>query len=399
MGKKRRQIILIIFELIVIAGIALFLFLNIQNRKRIPQPIQKSVQSTGVSATAVDSDVIEHYEKPTYSNILLVGLDARNQAEMRHTNSDTVIIASINNLNGAIRMVSIYRDTLLNIEGKDSEKIQTLKNAEEISDEPSDYRIGRYDKINAAYANGGIEQLISAVQDNLDIEIDDYIVVNFSAVAEAIEELGGIDVWMTKQEIVHMNNYCVETSDVTGMDYEPIEPDEEAREYHLNGVQAVSYARIRYTAGSDMKRTQRQRVVIQKVADKLKESAASTAKAIVMNVLPNCLSSIPYIDLASYAANASDYTLEQTTGFPFVHIEKNCAPNGPQIDPVIPVTLETNVEELHKFLFNEEHVPSLLVRTFSYGIKELSGITELSMDSALQNSVIQDSGGEADIVG
>ena len=196
-----------------------------------------------------------------------------------------------------------------------------------------------------------------------------------------------------------MNNYCVETSNVTGKYYEEIYPDEEAREYHLNGIQAVSYARIRYTAGNDMKRTQRQRVVINKIIDKVRNNTMSSLKPIVNDVIPNCRTSIPVIDILSYLANIQDYEIEKTSGFPFIHIEKYCSPNGTRIDPVVPVTLEQNVTELHKFLFNEEdYTPNKIIQAISSGIEEISGLDENDLEFAKENSIIEDSGGEADVV-
>ena len=142
-----------------------------------------------------------------------------------------------------MKLVSVYRDTLLNL-GNDT-----------------------YSKANAAYAYGEAEQAITMLNTNLDLNISEYATVNFNALTTIIDDLGGLDMDMSYAEIVHMNNYCVETSEETGKDYTPIElpdrPDDiEAVQYHyhLNGVQATSYCRIRYTASLDMGRTERQRL-------------------------------------------------------------------------------------------------------------------------------------------
>ena len=166
---------------------------------------------------------------------------------MDYTNTDTIIIASINNDTKVVKLVSIYRDTYLNI-GED-----------------------RYGKANAAYANGGYKWAINMLNQNLDLDITDFVTVNMNALVEVVDALGGFDFDLTDEEVVHMNNYCVGTSEITGKSYERIEP-EVAGTYHLNGVQAVSYTRIRYTAGNDYKRTERQRELIAKIVAKAKKS-------------------------------------------------------------------------------------------------------------------------------
>ncbi len=114
----------------------------------------------------------------------------------------TIIVASINNDTKEVKLASIYRDTLLNI-GNDT-----------------------YTKANAAYAYGGPEQAISMLNTMLDLNITDYVTVNFSAMAEAVDALGGLDLPLSYAEMVFMNDYCIETSEETGKSYTPVElPD------------------------------------------------------------------------------------------------------------------------------------------------------------------------------
>ena len=258
---------------------------------------------------------------------------------------------------------------------------------------------GRYDKANAAYANGSAKQLLSMLNKNFDLNIHDYVVVDFNGVAKLVDDIDGIDVWMTKQEIVHMNNYCQETSKVTGLSYEPIEPEEMPREYHLNGVQAVSYARIRYTTGNDMKRTQRQRVVIQKIVNKAKSNGIKAVNGMINDVFPMCKTSLSAAEIIRLASQMFSFEIEKTTGFPFEHIEKNVYVGSRKLDAVVPVTLAENVKELHEFLFDEENYQvSSTVAEYSTDIESLSNLTLKSRDAAVKNSVIGLSGGEADVV-
>ena len=258
---------------------------------------------------------------------------------------------------------------------------------------------GRYDKANAAYANGSAKQLLTMLNRNLDLNIHDYIVVDFNAVAKLVDDIDGIDVWMTKQEIIHMNNYCQETSRVTGLSYTPIEPEEEPRDYHLNGVQAVSYARIRYTTGNDMKRTQRQRVVIHKIINKAKKRGLQAVNGMINDVFPLCKTSLSSSEIIRLATQMFSFEIEKTTGFPFEHIEKNVYVGSKKLDAVVPVTLADNVKELHEFLFDEtDYRVSSTVLEYSSDIESLSNLTAKSRDAAVKNSVIGQSGGEADVV-
>ena len=189
----------------------------------------------------VNQSVEENQVMKGYTSIALVGLDSREGELDGDVNSDTMIIASINNDTKKVKLVSIYRDTYLRVgSNSDGENV--------------------YNKANSAFCTGGPEKMMTMMNKNLDLNIVDYVTVDFKGVAEAVELLGGIDVDLKEEEIEHLNNYCVETSEVTGMDYTPLK--KVAGVHHLNGVQTVAYARIRYTAGNDFRRAARQRMNI-----------------------------------------------------------------------------------------------------------------------------------------
>ena len=202
---------------------------------------------TKIETTELDTDKLNIAEtseeqETGYLNVALFGLDSREGDLGKGNRSDTMMIASLNKATGEVKLVSVYRDTLLELDD------------------------GSYNKANAAYAFGGPEGAISMINRSMDMDISKYVAVNFNALVDVIDALGGLDITLTDAEVVHMNNYCVETSKVTGADYTKIEP-EVAGTYHLNGVQAVSYSRIRYTGGGDFERTSRQRHVLELIAD------------------------------------------------------------------------------------------------------------------------------------
>jgi LCP family protein required for cell wall assembly len=335
-----------------------------------------------------------------YTNIMLVGIDTRDNSEIDYANSDTMIIASINNDTKSVKLVSVYRDTLLNIDptaSGDSYDSSYISADETTSGTTTSG--GLYRKANAAYANGSAKQLLSMMNVNLDLDLHDYVVVDFKSLATLIDDLGGLDIDLLYEEVVHLNNYMKETTQVTGADYEKLDLPEEGTvtTYHLNGSQAVSYARIRYTTGNDMKRTQRQRVVISKIVEKAKKKGLTAIDAIISDVLPLCRTSFSRAEIISMASSMLDYSIEDTTGFPFEHIEKDVYPNGEKQDAVIPVTLETNVSELHAWLFGEEdYQVTDAVKAISEDIKSLSGLDESDIETAKEASAVPDIGGATD---
>ena len=349
--KRRRRRILFGIEifilLILIAGVFIYAKLGKMN-----------FTSLDFSKIGVNSGVSNNKVMKGYTTIGLVGLDNRSN-KLKSGNSDTMIIASINNDTKKVKLVSVYRDTYLRI-GEDSEGN------------------GQYSKANAAYAKGGAEQFLNMLITNLDLNVTDFVSVDFQAVAEAVELLGGIDVELKEEEVVHLNNYCVETSKVTGMDYTPLEKKEGT--HHLNGVQTVAYARIRYTAGNDFRRAARQREVIYKIVEKAKKSDIATLSKILDKVFPNIYTSFTKAEILQMGMSMLSYDIEDQTGFPFDHLygqRVKDAMGGK--DVVLPVTLESNVIKLHEFLYPEDsYTPSEEVKAYSQRIVDQSGFGEES---------------------
>ena len=291
-----------------------------------------------------------------YTNVALFGLDSRGKSLGKGNRTDTIMIASINNKTKKVKLVSVYRDTLLKQNGD------------------------HYDKANAAYSAGGPETAVNMLNENLDLNIQDYVSVNFLALADVIDMVDGITVKMTDEEVVHMNNYCVETSKVTGKKYHKIEP-EVAGSYHLNGVQAVSYARIRYTAGGDYKRTERQRLVLEKTVNKLKKQDLATLNKIIDKVMPEVSTSFTTKEILALATGAFDYELGETTGFPF-DLETPDRIRGYSGSYVVPKGLEQNVIKLHEFLYpDKEYTPTETVTDISDTLIDMTDVYPSTTES------------------
>lgn len=333
--KKKRRIfgkIVFVLEILVLLILCagLFLYAQLSKKLDITQDTDFDISKVQINKEVAEGNVSEGYQL-----IALVGLD--NTEGQLVGNSDTMLIACIDNKTKEVDLVSLYRDTYLRVS----------------EDEEGN---GMYYKANHAFALDGAEGLLTMLNSNLDLPISDYVTVGFEAVSEVVDQLGGIEINLTHDEIVHMNSYCVSVSKSTGKDYEPIDPEDEGV-HLLNGVQAVSYARIRYTAGNDFKRTQRQRLVITKMVEKAKSANLSTLNSIMDTVFPMVKTSFTKTEIIKMASSLLSYKIGDTTGFPFTHYMlkdvKGCY--GKDLDCVVPITLESNVQELHAWLFGTEN--------------------------------------------
>ena len=348
--RKKSKKILFILEIVVLLLFIGGLFVYGQISAKLDKI---DIQETDLA----DQDIVTNDQAPQmtgYTTYALFGLDHRSKNEKLNTeNSDTIIIASINNDTKAVKLVSVYRDTLINV--KDD----------------------TYSKANSSYAFGGPTNAVSMLNTNLDLNITDYVAIDFNALVTVVDCLGGLDIPLSYAEIVHMNNYCVETSEETGKSYTPVElpdpkpEDEEAivDTYHLNGVQATSYCRIRYTASLDMGRTERQRRVIQMIVDKAKKAGLSTIFDIMDQVFPMVKTSVSKTEILKMIPAMIGYSIDETTGFPndykFAQVKGSV---------IVPTTLESNVLKMHQFLYGDtSYTPTQDVLNRSAQITNIAG--------------------------
>lgn len=285
------------------------------------------------------------YDETGYLNVALFGLDTRDNNEEMGSRSDTIIIASLNRETKEVKLASVYRDTLLQMDD------------------------GTYNKANSAYAFGEEEEAVPMLNRNLDMDIDHYVTVDFSAMVDVIDALDGIDVEVTEEEIPYLNNYSVEIIENTGIDTWAItEPGYQ----HLTGVQATAYARIRATLGDDFRRTERQRLVLEKIAEKAKSASLSTLNMIIDRVFPKVRTNFTLPEILAYAKDISKYQIGESKGFP---VDLETMIFGEAGDSVVPDSLESNVKKLHSFLFGDNgYRPSSTVCDISDELVFLTGI-------------------------
>lgn len=342
--KKKHRIIIFTIEILLLLIVLAGLFVWSKYQKLDRQPDMIGTQD--IINEDMDQSVQEVLKG--YTNVALFGLDNRSNGSFEAGNSDVIMIASINNDTKEVRLVSVFRDTFLNV---------------------SDDGSYNFRKANYAYNKGGAEEAVKMLNRNLDLDIQDYVVVDFQAVTEAIDLLGGVEVEIDAAEAKWMDFYINETAQVTGHEAHSIN---QPGTYTLDGVQATSYCRIRYTAGDDFKRAQRQREVISKMVEKAKKADLLTINKIIDSVLDDISTNFTAGEMVSLASQLMNYELADTTGFPFRLTTANLG--GSKGSVVIPCDLVTNVTDLHKYLFNDfNYTPSNTVTSFSQAVVQETG--------------------------
>ncbi|MFQ7767329.1 MAG: LCP family protein [Fusicatenibacter saccharivorans] len=379
---RRRKIIfgIEITVLLILSGI---LFVYAWINRSMDKMNQDTLDSSQIQ---INSEVKANTDLSQMSGtqvIALVGVDARGVkgSELAESmNSDTIILCCIDHDKQEIRMVSIMRDTWMNMAKYTDEYYE-------------------FDKANSAYNRGGPESMLSMLNTNLDLALTDYVTVNFKALADAIDVLGGLDIEMTNAECVHANNYNREVSEAQGVEYEAIPYDEDLGDdysevRHVSGALATSYARIRYGGGDDAKRTSRQRIVINLMVQKLKQNPTKIPE-ILDKVMGNVSTSLTKNEILELGMHAVTYTMGTSYAYPFQLCYGENVVNALGEDVVIPVTLEFNVRELHEYLYpGLSYEPSAAVTEYSDYIARKSGYDEDMIGYVLN----QGPGAEADSV-
>ena len=343
-SKKNKKAKMITFAVEALILVVLLVVLYVLNRTERLSKVTYDDKVVEQSVNDLTEETLETMDQ--YTNIALFGLDTRQAGSLGKGNrSDTIMVASINNKTKDVKIVSVYRDSYLNLAND------------------------KYRKCNEAYSIGGPEQAVAMLNMNLDLKIDRYMSVDFLAVSEVVDLLGGIEIDVDEYEIEHLNNYTVETSKVTGKSTTKLKS---TGLQTLDGVQATSYCRIRYTKGDDFKRTERQREVLETIAQKAKTMSATKLDEIIKAVFPMCATNMTVDELLAIAKDGLSYNIVDTTGFPF---DVQTGSVGSAGSCVIPVDMEKNVSQLHKYLFNvDNYQPSETVSKISDRIKNDTGV-------------------------
>lgn len=333
------KILLILFIIFTIVILSTVITVYVIINKKVDKINYVSVPKEDVYVEeSVKEDLAE------YRNIALLGIDARSDTFSVGNRSDCIMIISINEKTNDVKIISIYRDTYLELNNRG------------------------LDKVNHAYSFGGPALSMSTLNKNLDLDITEFVAINFDTVRTAVDSVGGVTVTLDDDEVRYINSYIKSLNKQFGTSSDLIT---EAGTYNLDGVQALAYSRIRYTDGGDYKRTERMREVLMLAFDKAKSMGADELNNLADTILPHVSTNIPKKDILALIPKITSYKVDTTNGWPYeTKGYSSSAWYG------VPVDLETNVKELHKELFNQDNYePSDTVKEISQKIIDKTGYT------------------------
>jgi hypothetical protein len=321
-------ILLILFIIVAGLGVAGYTFVNGKIGK---------MQKENIDTTAVGINEETKQELKGYRNIALLGIDSRADDYGLGNRSDCMMIASINQETNEIKLISVYRDTY----------VYVMENGTK-----------RLDKITHAYSYGGAQNTLKSLNEAMDLNITEFVTVNFDAVIAAVDSLGGVYIDIDKSEIKYVNDYIDATSESSGVKSSHITHSGRQK---LDGVQAVSYTRVRYTAGGDYKRTERMRTVVEAMLSKAKTLNVGQLNSFADTILPKIRTNISTSEIWGLIPKLASFKVTESIGWPY-------DTKGITLDRWygVPVTLQSNVERLHKEAFEQEDYES------SDTVKEMS---------------------------
>lgn len=333
------RVLIVIIVIILGIAIAGYSFVHSKLSKMKTEYIDKT--AIGISEEAKDS-------LKGYRNIALLGIDSRADDYGTGNRSDCIIIASINEKTKEVKLLSVYRDTYVYVTENGNKKL---------------------DKITHAYSYGGAQNTLKSLNEALDLNITEYVTVNFDAVIAAVNALNGVEIDITSEELKYINDYIDATSQSSGVKSSHLS---KAGRQTVDGVQAVAYSRIRYTAGGDYKRTERMRTVVTAMAKKAKTLNIGQLNKLADEILPRVSKNIENNDIIALIPSALSFDITESLGWPYnVKGISTTAWYG------VPVTLESNVIRLHKELFGQEdYKVSETVKEMNDAIIKKTGYTE-----------------------
>ena len=309
---KLKKVLIILIILISLLAAGWYFLINYMYGKVIYEEID------GMTTSPITEEGV--------TNILLIGNDSRKQGE--DGRSDAMILISISNKTNTIYMTSLLRDMYVDIPG---------------------YKGNR---LNAAYSYGGPELLLQTIEQNFDIEVNRYALVNFRAFANLIDAVGGVDLELTTEELEYVNGYLNE--------YNMLEGKPEGTDYmdtsqagmiHLNGPQALAYCRNRYI-GSDFARTERQRKVLEQVFKQVPKAVLTNMGNLMNGILPNLITNLTegeVLGLSLQAGKLITYDLIQNS-IPIEGSYKNASIRGMS---VLEVDFEKNNQFIRENVYGE----------------------------------------------
>ena len=345
--KKKMNKGLKIFLIILLVLVIFILGLGVAGYTFVNGKIGK-MQKENIDTTAVGINEETKQELKGYRNIALLGIDSRADDYGLGNRSDCMMIASINQETNEIKLISVYRDTY----------VYVMENGTK-----------RLDKITHAYSYGGAQNTLKSLNEAMDLNITEFVTVNFDAVIAAVDSLGGVYIDIDESEIKYVNDYIDATSESSGVKSSHITHSGRQK---LDGVQAVSYTRVRYSAGGDYKRTERMRTVVEAMLSKAKTLNVGQLNSFADTILPKIRTNISSSEIWGLIPKLASFKVTESIGWPY-------DTKGITLDRWygVPVTLQSNVERLHKEAFEQEdYEASDTVKEMSAAIVKKTGYSK-----------------------
>ncbi|MBO0555444.1 LytR family transcriptional regulator [Clostridium botulinum] len=256
-------------------------------------------------------------------NIAFFGLDRRKKDEP--SRSDAIMIISLDKKHKKVKVSSIMRDSYVDIDGHGKTKL------------------------NHAYAYGGPELAIKTINSTFKLNIRNFVAVDFYELEKIIDTVGGVEIPVRSDEIKYINIYMQETAKIQGKSVQEVQ---KPGLQNLNGMQAVAYARIRYTSGGDYERTERQRIVLTAIMNKVKKLGPTEFPKVVSALLPNVESSFSSTEIMKMGTSAFALGIDniEQQRFP---LDDYC--QGKLIDGVYYLLFneEKTINQIHKYIFED----------------------------------------------
>lgn len=323
MEKNKKKVIIGIVAAIVVLAVGIGVYAN----SKLSKIKHKEVNEDKLQI----SEEVEEDVSDEYLNVAIFGVNAKSEKD-KTVDSDAVYVASLNLTTKEVKLLPVYGNTLMKREGK------TVK-------------------MKDAYATGGAEEAIAVLNENLDLNIKDYVTLNFKALVDIIDKIGGIEINVTKEEIPHINGYDQGIAKLLGKKAKEIK--KEGKQL-LDGCQAVGYCRIRVTDGGDVKRGNRQMEVINKIISKMKESNFAQINEWMDLVFPQIQTNFEKTEMISYGKDAAAYTITTIPAYPRtikpqVRKQKEKGQQFADFEEIVEGTdCEKDVRDIHNELFGNK---------------------------------------------
>lgn len=353
-SKKVRNIVILSVEVLLLVFMVTLLWFVTratdadEGIQKVEIPTEDIIINDGVGEDAEGDIKADDGEKvPEYRTIALFGLDSTVGELTKNTRSDTIMIAAIDNETKEVHLMSVYRDTYLNL-GNDT-----------------------YNKCNSAYARGGAKQAINMLNMNLDLAITDFVAVGFKGVMDAVNAVGGVYIDIDEGELQHINNYQISIAENLKIDYKPVT---KAGYQKVDGLQATAYCRIRYVGNYDFQRTERQREVLQAMLEEAKGMEVDKLTKLASDVFGDVYTSVDLEEIITLLSDIASYTIVDEGGFPSAEYRANASLAGVG-SSVVCTDLESAVSEVHGKLYQKENYQ------VSEALKSISSVIHKNTDA------------------